>query len=66
MVLLAVSNLSEITIFNYSLSLISSYNKSRPIKTFSQSDKSPMIFLTGGGKTFDKVGVAKILSSSAN
>jgi len=42
----------------YSVSVNSSKSKSKPIKTFSLSERSPIIFLTGGGKILAKVGVA--------
>ena len=47
-------------------SLSSSNKRSKPIKTRSRSDKSPIIRRTGGGRIFESVGVARILSSSAS
>jgi len=42
----------------YSVSVNSSKRRSKPIKTFSLSERSPIIFLTGGGKILANVGVA--------
>jgi hypothetical protein len=50
----------------YSVSVNSSKSRSKPIKTFSLSERSPIIFLTGGGKILANVGVAKILYYSAS